>query len=94
MKWSYLSWLLLLLQLGLFAGTAFIAPVLLRPRLTIYLFYSVFAAVLWLAYTIGAMFFDSAVHNDVPGAGYLFIGFVSWFIGTAILGFRAARTGL
>ncbi len=91
MKWSLLSWLLLIVQLGLLASTAFIAPVLLRPRLLTYIVYSVLAAIVWLGYAVGAMFFDGKVGNDAPGVGYLLIGFAGWLVGSAVFGFRARQ---
>lgn len=91
MKWPLLSWLLLIVQLGLLASTAIIAPVLLRPRLLTYIIYSVLAAIVWLGYAVGAMCFDAKVGNDVPGVGYLLMGFIGWLIGSAVFGFRASE---
>lgn len=94
MKWSsLLSWLLLIVQLGLLASTAFIAPVLLRPRLFTYIVYSVLVAVVWVGYMLGATFFDGKVGNDVPGIGYLLIGFIGWLVGSAVFGSRARKAG-
>jgi hypothetical protein len=88
---SLLSWLLLAVQLVLFAATALFAPPVLRPRFLRYLAYSVIAAAAWLAYAVVAMLFDAKVNNDVPGAGYLVVGFAAWVIGSIILGLRATK---
>ena len=64
MSLSLLSWLLLVLQIALFAVTALVAPMVLRPRLLRYLAYCVIAAVAWLAYAVAAMLFDSEAKID------------------------------
>src|SRR5438034_3619544 len=89
MSLSLLSWLLLVLQIALFAVTALVAPMVLRPRLLRYLAYCVIAAVAWLAYAVAAMLFDSKAKIDVPGIGYLLVGFISWLIASIIFGVRA-----
>jgi vacuolar-type H+-ATPase subunit I/STV1 len=92
MSLSSLSWLLLAVQIALFAITASVAPIVLRPRLVGYCVYSVTAAGAWLAYAVAAMRFDWTVNNDVPGVGYLLVGFAAWLIGSLIFGIRAQRT--
>ena len=91
MTFSQLSWLLLILQLVMLAATAFVVPLILRPRWTGYFLYTIGAGILWLAYTVAAMLFDSKAGKDVPGIGYLLIGFVGWGIGSAIYLFRMNR---
>lgn len=85
------SQFLLIIQLVLLACTAFVGPFVLRARWLGYLLYTVVAGLLWFAYTIAAMFFDSKVGNDVPGAGYLFLGFVAWLVGSVIYIMRIRR---
>ena len=92
MTLSAISWLLLAVQIALFAGTALVAPIVLRPRLLRYCVYSVVAAAAWFAYAVVAMLFDGKVNNDVPEIGYLLVGFFGWVIGSFIFGVRARRT--
>ncbi|SRR6266516_2205554 len=91
MTYSYISWLLFILQLVLLASTGFLAPIKMQPRLGHYLCYTVGDAVAWLAYAIAAMLFDGRVGNDVPGGGYLFVGLLGWLVGSGIFLVRAKR---
>jgi hypothetical protein len=84
-----LDWLMLLVQVGLLAATAIVAPVRMQPRLRQYLTYSVVVGLVWFVFTVAAMFFDGATHNDVPGGGYLALGFFGWFVGSGVFAFRA-----
>jgi hypothetical protein len=87
---SAISWLLLFLQIVLFATTA-LAPFRFRPNFLRYFVFSVLGFVVWFAYAIAAMLFDSKVKNDVPGIGYLIPGFLGWLIGTVIFAVRRTR---
>jgi hypothetical protein len=87
---SAISWLLLLVQVALFAATA-LAPFWFRPHFLRYFVYSVLGSGIWMGYAVAAMLFDSKVNNDVPGIGYLLPGFLGWLIGTVIFGVRRAR---
>jgi len=91
MTYSYISWLLFILQLVLLASTGWLAPVKMQPRLGHYVCYTVAVAVAWLAYAVAAMLFDAKVGNDVPGGGYLFIGLLGWLVGSGIFLVRAKR---
>jgi hypothetical protein len=91
MSLSLLSWFLLALQVVLFTATALVVPIVLRPRILRYFAYCAIAAVAWLAYAVAAMLFDSTAKIDVPGIGYLLVGFVAWLIGSVIFAVRAAR---
>ena len=79
---------MLIVQVLLLAATAFIAPLSLRPRWVTYVLYTFAAVVLWLAYTVAAMVLDSKAGKDVPGGGYLFVGLLSWIVGSAVFLFR------
>ena len=83
--------LLNLFQIALFAATAFVAPTRLRPTILRYLAYSFIAAVVWMASAVAEMFYNSKAKLDVPGIGYLLLGFVGWVIGSVIFGVRAQK---
>ena len=92
MTLSQVSWLMLVVQLVLLTVTAFVAPLKLRPRIGRYLCYTIAACVAWLAYAIAAMLFDSKAGHDVPGIGYLLIGFLGWLVGSGIFLVRAVES--
>jgi hypothetical protein len=88
---SFQSWLLLAAMLALLIATGFIAPRKLRPSFLNWFVYTVAAAILWLAYAIGAMLFDSKTGQDVPGIGYILPGFLGWILGSWTFYSRALR---
>ena len=45
-------------------------------------------SLLWFAYAVLAMVIDGLLGNDVPGVGYLALGFVSGVIGFFVYGGR------
>lgn len=91
MHMPILGWLLLALQIALFAVTAFVAPTRIRPTLLRYLAYSFVVAVTWMGYAVAAMFYDSKAKVDVPGFGHLLLGIIGWLIGSVTLGIRALK---
>ena len=38
----------------------------------------------WFGYSVAAMLLDGLIGNDVPGIGYLLLGFVSGLVGLAV----------
>lgn len=88
---SVLSFVMLLLQIALLVGTAFIMPRRLRPQFSRYVVYSLLAAAAWFVYAVLAMFLNSAMNIDIPGGGYLFLGVIAWLVGTVVFVFRASR---
>jgi len=94
MNLSQFSVLLLATQLVLLAATMLLGPLFLRPRWIAYLLYTGAVGILWFAYAVVAMFFNSKAGHDVPGIGYLVIGFIGWIIGSVIFLFRIRRNKL
>jgi hypothetical protein len=91
MTHSQISLLLLAIQILLLVGTAFLGPLLLRPSGVNFIIYSLIVLTLWVTYAVAALFFNSGVGRDVPGAGYLIIGFVGWIVGSTIYLLRFIR---
>jgi hypothetical protein len=91
MMHSLISWFLLLVQIALLICTAVVLPITIRPRWIGFLLYSLCMLAAWFAYTLGVMFFNSAVGHDTPGFGYLFIGFIGWCFGSIIFLWRLAK---
>jgi len=85
---SFASWLLLLLQALMLVATAFVLPMRLPLRFIPYFFYTIGVGAAWLAYAVLAMLFDGVVGNDIPGIGYLLLGFLGWALGSAIWLYR------
>ena len=48
----------------------------------------------WMAYAMIAMFFDSWRRADIPGFGYLVLGFMAWMVGSVIFMVKAIRADL
>ncbi len=84
------SLVFLLAQLILLGLTIYI-PFRFRPRVLPFLLYTVVMFILWFAYMLGAMFLNHFQNMDVPGIGYLFLGFVGWVVGLFIVIIRRFR---
>ena len=82
---------MLFAQIGLIGYTAYLAPKKSRPKLLQYFIYTTVVFFLWFVYACLAMLLNDALGVDVPGAGYLFIGFVAWCVGTLVFGIKARR---
>lgn len=65
---------LLIIQIALFVGTAWLVPARLRLSWLWYFLYTLASAVLWIAYSLAVLFFDKNSGNDVPAIGYLLLG--------------------
>jgi hypothetical protein len=81
---SVVDFSLLAVQIGLAVCTAFVLPLTLRPRWIAYSLYTLGTAVVWLVYSVLMLFCDGWLGKDMPGIGYLLIGFLSWCLGSAI----------
>lgn len=73
--------LCLALQLSLIAFTVWFLPTRLTTKPVGVLIFILAVPLLWLAYSIVQMGLDGLMGNDVPGIGYLGVGFVSGMIG-------------
>lgn len=71
----------LALQLVLIAFTVWFLPTRLTTKWVGGLIFIVAVPLLWLAYSVLAMLVDGLLGDDVPGIGYLVLGFISGVIG-------------
>src|SRR5258708_5275433 len=83
--------LLLVIETAFIICTAFVGPLRLRPHWVAYALYTLSAIVVWFLYAIAMMFADAALGNDVPGFGYVALGFISWVVGSVIFVSRILR---
>ena|SRR5205085_7562585 len=81
----------LALQLLLIAFTVWFLPTRLTTKWFGCLIFFVLIPLLWLAYSVSAMLIDGLVGSDVPGIGYLLVGFASGVIGFCIYVRRRMR---
>lgn len=82
---------LLVIQIILVLITVWIIPVrlkLCKSGAFKFLFFVLFA---WTAYTMLAILFDGYLRNDVPGIGYLVVGFISGVLGGFVYMVRCIR---
>lgn len=91
MTLSNISLLLLVMQVLLLVGTMFFGPLFLQACWKPYLCYTIVVGVVWFAYTIVAMVYNSEAGIDVPGFGYMVVGFIGWIFGSAIYILRIRR---
>jgi len=75
---------LLFLQIALVVLTAWVLPMRIKPGKGGVITFIFFSFIGWVFYTILAMFADGYLGNDVPGIGYLVIGFIAGTIGIIV----------
>jgi hypothetical protein len=80
---SQISWILLALGVALLILTIF-GPCFLNLTWWKYALYSFSVGILWCGYTVIVMPINDKVGTDVPGIGYLFLGFLAWLIGSTV----------
>jgi hypothetical protein len=74
---------MLALQIALLILTIF-GPCYLKLKWWKYVLFSLLVGMLWIGYAIIVMPVNDMVGTDVPGAGYLALGFLAWLIGSAL----------
>ena len=79
------------LQLLLIAFTVWFLPTRLTTKPLGLLIFILAVPLLWVAYSGLALLVDGLIGNDVPGIGYLLLGFVSGVIGLFVYVRRRSR---
>jgi hypothetical protein len=91
MSTSQVGAILLAVQIVMVAMTAIIVPMRMDRRASQYLIYTVFTAVLWIAYALVAMQYFLTHGIDVIAFGYIALGFLMWVVGTIVYTVRTRR---
>ena len=81
---SVASWGLLFLEIALFALTVWLLPTRLRTKWYGYFVFLAIIIPLWLGLAVISMLFDGIAGNDIPGIGYLLLGFLAGGIGSIV----------